>query len=383
MFKKRRPKSTVLEQELEQEEAYRLQLAALRVADNHGINRGQTVHNGSASNAAPAAQLSARDRLEGRTRSAHAGSGGAGRRSQRGRPLPGVPPGSGHIVYDSNPNAAAGVAPAPALPSRGYNREGTRASLSSTPEQKPLYSQVQPSMPAVGDGLYGENGQIDLRAGAGFGETAGDGFGGFDDSDEDADGSDYENSDVALRGGAGVGREMPPVGGSLRTRPISMPAAVPTPGAGAYPPPDSNYKNVRPVTMSRSPPHQPAQTQHDDREKENIRKWLRVAIERVDAQVCLSESGMMHGTYLVRKSAGGTYGLSICAGGSIFHMKVITEPNDDLELMWHVQGDKSPEREFKTIWELLLHYKKPTDRLKWHLTRCISWKYIPRGMLDI
>ena len=49
----------------------------------------------------------------------------------------------------------------------------------------------------------------------------------------------------------------------------------------------------------------------------------------------------------------------------------------------HVQGDKSPEREFKTIWELLLHYKKPTDRLKWHLTRCISWKYIPRGMLDI
>ena len=49
----------------------------------------------------------------------------------------------------------------------------------------------------------------------------------------------------------------------------------------------------------------------------------------------------------------------------------------------HVQGDKSPEREFKTIWALLLYYKKPTDRLKWHLTRCISWKYIPRGMLDI
>ena len=45
-------------------------------------------------------------------------------------------------------------------------------------------------------------------------------------------------------------------------------------------------------------------------------------------------NGPLPGTYLVRKSAGGTYGLSICAGGSIFHMKVITEPNDDLELMW-------------------------------------------------
>lgn len=264
------------------------------------------------------------------------------------------------------------------------------------------------TMPAVGDGLYGENGQIDLRAEE-FGTAAraattnnDEALFGETDSDE-FDHSDYENSDAALALRGGVGHEMlaqmRPGDGAHPPRPISMPVALPTPGAGAYPPPDSNYKSVRPVTlsrlpmsrspMSRSPPaptdtmHQPTQTHHDDREKENIRKWLRVAIERVDAQVCLSESGMMHGTYLVRKSAGGTYGLSICASGNIFHMKVITEPNDDLELMWHVQGDKSPEREFKTIWELLLHYKKPTNRLKWHLTRCISWKYIPRGMLDI
>ena len=56
---------------------------------------------------------------------------------------------------------------APALPSRGYNPENTRAKLSNSPKQT-LSAMATSAMamthPAVGEGLYGENGQIDLGA---------------------------------------------------------------------------------------------------------------------------------------------------------------------------------------------------------------------------
>eukprot|EP00041_Stephanoeca_diplocostata_P022991 m.557539 g.557539 ORF g.557539 m.557539 type:complete len:362 (+) comp22190_c0_seq9:196-1281(+) len=118
----------------------------------------------------------------------------------------------------------------------------------------------------------------------------------------------------------------------------------------------------------------------DDDERNNVRRWMKVTMERGDAQAVLERYGGSDGCYLLRKSTGGSFGLSICASNRVFHMKIMMEPSDDFQMVWYIHGDKDDGREFQSLWELLMHYKTPTPRLHWHLTTCLSASRIPRHL---
>ena len=47
--------------------------------------------------------------------------------------------------------------------------------------------------------------------------------------------------------------------------------------------------------------------------------------------------------------------------------------------MYFIQGDQQFGSSFPSVWELLQHYKTPTERLTWHLNHCISETFIPAG----
>eukprot|EP00037_Helgoeca_nana_P017666 m.167290 g.167290 ORF g.167290 m.167290 type:complete len:150 (-) comp24093_c0_seq2:110-559(-) len=113
-------------------------------------------------------------------------------------------------------------------------------------------------------------------------------------------------------------------------------------------------------------------------ERRAVDAWLRVPIDRGQAQTSLQSAGLANGAYLVRKSSAGTFGLSIVSHKTIFHMKIMSETDRSGRNMYFIQGDQEYGTSFGSVWELLVHYKTPTDRLTWHLVRCISETYIPQ-----
>eukprot|EP00038_Savillea_parva_P028885 m.67568 g.67568 ORF g.67568 m.67568 type:complete len:243 (+) comp8449_c1_seq1:1866-2594(+) len=114
------------------------------------------------------------------------------------------------------------------------------------------------------------------------------------------------------------------------------------------------------------------------KERGYVNAWLQAPIDRAQAQSCLHQSGLEDGAYLVRKSSGDTYGLSIVSHKAIYHMKIMSEQTKPGKIEYYIQGDKEFGSSFESVWELLNHYKQPTDRLTWHLVQCISDTFIPK-----